>query len=181
MGRGSDGGVWRGEDGGFGGVLMRRWRRRVMESGVVDLIDRNTGNVFGVRRKRSPKKFLAAVVVAGGKGLLGPRGGRCGGNDGRGGSIAGRGEGRFSKRSIDLNDGRGGGGLPVLGGRSSRESKSACREVGRVEKISSTGSKLMVRGEECLEGCVSASGGEVNGGGDDFGMSKVYLVIFSGL
>ncbi|GJW50861.1 ribonuclease H-like domain-containing protein [Tanacetum coccineum] len=35
--------------------------------------------------------------------------------------------------------------------RSSRESKSACREVGGVEKISSTGSKLMDRGEECLE------------------------------
>ncbi|GKG42587.1 hypothetical protein Tco_0476885, partial [Tanacetum coccineum] len=42
------------------------------------------------------------------------------------------------------NDGQGGGGFVVLGGRSSRESKSACGEV--------TGSKLMDRGEECLEG-----------------------------
>ncbi|GKA40325.1 hypothetical protein Tco_0732918 [Tanacetum coccineum] len=63
----------------------------------------------------------------------------------------------------------------VLGGRSSRESKSACGEVGGVEKMSSTGSKLMVIGEECLEGCVSAGGGEVSGGGDDFGVSKSLL------
>ncbi|GJT44207.1 hypothetical protein Tco_0952922 [Tanacetum coccineum] len=34
---------------------------------------------------------------------------------------------------------------------SSRESKSACGEVGGVEKISSTGSKLMDRGEECFK------------------------------
>ncbi|GJZ75659.1 hypothetical protein Tco_0640124 [Tanacetum coccineum] len=52
------------------------------------------------------------------KGLLGPIGGRCGGNDGRGGSMAGRGGGCFAKRSIDLNDERGGGGFVVLGGRS---------------------------------------------------------------
>ncbi|GJT13102.1 hypothetical protein Tco_0860144 [Tanacetum coccineum] len=74
----------------------------------------------------------------------------------------------MAKRSIDSNDGRGGGGLVVLEGRSSRESKSACGEVGGVKKMSSTGSKLMVRGEECLEGCVGAGGGEVNRGGDDF-------------
>ncbi|GJU29118.1 hypothetical protein Tco_1172707 [Tanacetum coccineum] len=66
---------------------------------------------------------------------------------------------------IDSNDGRGGGGLEVLGGRSSRESKSSCGEVGGVKKMSSMGSKLMVRGEECLEGCVGA-------GRDDFGVSK---------
>ncbi|GJT40814.1 hypothetical protein Tco_0940679 [Tanacetum coccineum] len=59
--------------------------------------------------------------------------------------------------------------------RSSRESKSACGEVGGVEKMSSTGSKLIVRGEECLEGCVGAGGGEVNGGGDDFGVRKSLL------
>ncbi|GKC02872.1 hypothetical protein Tco_0994482, partial [Tanacetum coccineum] len=41
--------------------------------------------------------------------------------------------------------------------------------------MSSTGSKLMVRGEECLEGCVGAGGGEVNGGGDVFGVSKSFL------
>ncbi|GJW96983.1 hypothetical protein Tco_0178791 [Tanacetum coccineum] len=63
----------------------------------------------------------------------------------------------------------------VLRGRSSRESKSTCREVGGVKKIISTGSKFLVRGEECLEGCVSASGGEVNRGGDYFGVSKSLL------
>nr|GFB22567.1 hypothetical protein [Tanacetum cinerariifolium] len=29
----------------------------VGESGVVDLVDQETENVFGVRRKNSPKKF----------------------------------------------------------------------------------------------------------------------------
>ncbi|GJR69790.1 hypothetical protein Tco_0015855 [Tanacetum coccineum] len=59
--------------------------------------------------------------------------------------------------------------------RSSRKSKSVCGEVGGVKKMSSTGSKFMVRGEECLEGCVGAGRGEVNGGGDDFGVSKNFL------
>ncbi|GJX09367.1 hypothetical protein Tco_0199226 [Tanacetum coccineum] len=59
-----------------------------------------------------------------------------------------------------------------MGQRSSRESKNVCGEVGGVEKISSTGSKFMVRGEECLEGCVGASEGKVNEGRDDFGVSK---------
>nr|GEV86780.1 retrotransposon Orf1 [Tanacetum cinerariifolium] len=58
--------------------------------------------------------------------------------------------------------------------RSSRESKSVCGEVG-VLRMSSMGSKLMVRGDECLEGCVGASGGEVSGGGDDFRVSKSLL------
>ncbi|GJY26061.1 hypothetical protein Tco_0400787 [Tanacetum coccineum] len=66
-------------------------------------------------------------------------------------------------------DGRGGGG------RSSRESNNACREVGGVEKMSSTESKCMVRGEECLEGYVGAGGREVNGGGEDLGVSKSLL------
>nr|GEW17949.1 hypothetical protein [Tanacetum cinerariifolium] len=61
-----------------------------------------------------------------------------------------------------------GGGFGVLRGRSSRESKNACGKVGGVKKISSMGSKFMVRGGECLEGCVAVGGGEVNGGGDDF-------------
>ncbi|GJU66377.1 hypothetical protein Tco_1252636 [Tanacetum coccineum] len=78
-------------------------------------------------------------------------------------------------RSIDSNDGRGRGGFVVLGGRSSRESKNACGEVGGVKNMSLTGSKFMVRGEECLEGCVGAGGGEVNKGGDDFGVSKSLL------
>ncbi|GKA84911.1 hypothetical protein Tco_0806565 [Tanacetum coccineum] len=69
----------------------------------------------------------------------------------------------------------GGGEFVVLGGRSSKESKNACGEVGGVEKMSSAGSKFMVRGEECLEGYVSAGGGKVNGGGDDFGVRKSLL------
>ncbi|GKD72333.1 hypothetical protein Tco_1330615 [Tanacetum coccineum] len=47
---------------------------------------------------------------------------------------------------------RGVGGLVVLGGRSSRESKNRRGYVGGVEKMSSTGSKFMDRGEECLDG-----------------------------
>nr|GFC61853.1 hypothetical protein [Tanacetum cinerariifolium] len=39
-------------------VAAEEWRRRVVESGVVDLVDRETGNVFGVRRKLSPEKFF---------------------------------------------------------------------------------------------------------------------------
>ncbi|GJZ91141.1 hypothetical protein Tco_0663068 [Tanacetum coccineum] len=69
----------------------------------------------------------------------------------------------------------GGGGLVVLGGRSSRESKSACGEVGGVMKMSLKGSKLMVRNEECLEGCIGASGGEISRGGDDFKVGKSLL------
>nr|GEX45325.1 hypothetical protein [Tanacetum cinerariifolium] len=41
--------------------------------------------------------------------------------------------------------------------------------------MSSMGSKLMVRGDECLEGCVGAGGGEVSGGGDDFRVRKSLL------
>nr|GEV86334.1 hypothetical protein [Tanacetum cinerariifolium] len=68
-----------------------------------------------------------------------------------------------------------GGRFLALGGRSSRESKNACGEVGGVEKISSTGSKFIVRGNECLEGCVGADGEEVNEGRDDFEVSKSLL------
>ncbi|GJX80276.1 hypothetical protein Tco_0328425 [Tanacetum coccineum] len=52
---------------------------------------------------------------------------------------------------MDSKEGLGGGGFVVLGGRSSRESKNACGEVVGVEKISSTRSKFMARGEECLD------------------------------
>nr|GEU39244.1 hypothetical protein [Tanacetum cinerariifolium] len=57
--------------------------------------------------------------------------------------------------------GKGGEGFMVLGGKSLRESKNACGEVGGVEK--------------CLEGCVGAHGGEVNEGRDDFEVSKSLL------
>ncbi|GJZ64264.1 hypothetical protein Tco_0620685 [Tanacetum coccineum] len=76
----------------------------------------------------------------------GPIGGSCCGKGGRGGSVAGR------------------GGVKEYVWRSRR-----------VKKMSSMGSKCMVRGEECLEGCVGAGGGEINGGGDDFGVSKSWL------
>nr|GEZ24585.1 hypothetical protein [Tanacetum cinerariifolium] len=70
---------------------------------------------------------------------------------------------------------RGRGRLVVLGDRSSSESNSVCEEVGGVEKMSSTGSKLMVRGDECLEGYVHVSGGELSECRDDFGVSKSLL------
>ncbi|GJQ97814.1 hypothetical protein Tco_0008953 [Tanacetum coccineum] len=79
-------------------------------------------------------------------------------------------ESHFITKVVD-ND-LGGGGFVVLGGRASGESKNACGEVGGVEKMSSTGSKFMVRGEECLEGYVSASRGEVKSSRDDFEVSK---------
>ncbi|GKB00408.1 hypothetical protein Tco_0828401 [Tanacetum coccineum] len=48
-----------------------------------------------------------------GKALFDPNGRRCGRNDGRGGSIAGRGGGWLAKRLIVSNEGCGGGGLAV--------------------------------------------------------------------
>nr|GEV72822.1 hypothetical protein [Tanacetum cinerariifolium] len=80
-----------------------------------------------------------------GKGLLGPIGRSCGG---KGGSCSGNG-----RRCGSIAE-RGGGG---------------------VEKMSSTGSKFIVRGKDYLEGCIGAGGEEVNGGGDDFGVSKSFL------
>nr|GEZ91861.1 hypothetical protein [Tanacetum cinerariifolium] len=108
-------------------------------------------------------------------GSYGGKGGGYGSNGGRGGSMAGRGGGWFAKCFIDSNEGRGRGGFVVLGGISSRESKIAYGEVGEVEKMSSPWSKFMVRGEECLEGCVGARGGKVNEGGEDFRVSKSLL------
>ncbi|GKF33818.1 hypothetical protein Tco_0107018 [Tanacetum coccineum] len=37
------------------------------------------------------------------------------------------------------------------------------------------GSMFMANGEECLDGWVGAGGGEVKGGGDDFGVSRILL------
>ncbi|GKF14571.1 hypothetical protein Tco_0056033 [Tanacetum coccineum] len=62
------------------------------------------------------------------------------------------------------------GGIGGRGG--SMVSLRGCGEVGEVEKISSTGSKFMANGEDCLDGCDAASGGEVKGGGVDFGVLK---------
>nr|GFA66441.1 hypothetical protein [Tanacetum cinerariifolium] len=44
-----------------------------------------------------------------------------------------------------------------------------------VEKISSTGSKLIANGEDCLKGCDGADGGEVMGGGVVLGVVKRWL------
>ncbi|GJV52396.1 hypothetical protein Tco_1448137 [Tanacetum coccineum] len=74
---------------------------------------------------------------------------RCGGNGGRGGSMTGRGGGWLVKRSIVSNEGCGGGGLAVC-----------------------SGSKLMDKGEDYLEGCDGAGGREVNDGGVVLGLFK---------
>nr|GEU58777.1 ribonuclease H-like domain-containing protein [Tanacetum cinerariifolium] len=73
------------------------------------------------------------------------------------------------------------GGFLVFGGKSLRELNNVCGEVGGVEKMSSTGSKFMVRGRECLEGCVGACGGEVSEGGDDFRVRKSLLCEIPGV
>ncbi|GKD79559.1 hypothetical protein Tco_1342180 [Tanacetum coccineum] len=74
---------------------------------------------------------------------------------------------------MELNDGLGGGGFVIVGGRSSSVSKSVCGEVGGVENKILMGSKLMASGEECLDGWVGAGGGEVKGGGVVFGVSRI--------
>ncbi|GJS32190.1 hypothetical protein Tco_0530572 [Tanacetum coccineum] len=132
------------------------------------------------------------------KGLLGPNGGsdetiedkfgkHCGGNDGIGRSKFGVGEekvvsmgeiggGAFAIRSIVSKDGRGGGGLLVDGGRSSRASRKAWGEVGEVENNSSMGSRLMAKGDVSLDGWVGTGGGGVKGGGVDLGVVNKSLL-----
>ncbi|GJU20566.1 hypothetical protein Tco_1153908 [Tanacetum coccineum] len=86
--------------------------------------------------------------------------------------MAGRGDGWLAKRSIVSNEGCGGGGLTVRGGKSSNKPKNGCGDVGGVEKISLTGSKLITNVEVCLDGCDGGSGREVNGGGVVLGVLK---------
>ncbi|GKE59820.1 hypothetical protein Tco_1510187 [Tanacetum coccineum] len=76
---------------------------------------------------------------------------------------------------MESKDGLGGGGLVFVGERSSRVSKRAYGGVGGVENKSSMGSMLMAKGEECLDGWVGAGGGEVKGGGVDFGVTNSLL------
>ncbi|GKC35788.1 putative reverse transcriptase domain-containing protein, partial [Tanacetum coccineum] len=79
-----------------------------------------------------------------------------------GGSMAERGGGSLAKRLMDLKEeDLDGGGFVVLGGRSSRESKRAWGEVGRVENKSSTGSKLMSLLGEILEVVIREGGEEL--------------------
>ncbi|GJZ00065.1 hypothetical protein Tco_0517494 [Tanacetum coccineum] len=133
-----------------------------------------------------------------GKGLLGPNGEsggtiegkfgeHCGGNDGIGGSkfgvvqgkvvsMGGIGGGAFAIHSIVSKDGRGGGGLVVDGGRSSRVLRKAWGEIGGVENNSSTGSRLMAIGDVSLDGWVGAGGGEVKGEGVDLGVVNKSLL-----
>nr|GEZ26701.1 hypothetical protein [Tanacetum cinerariifolium] len=130
-----------------------------------------------------------------GKGLFGPNGRRdgkvevgfdnfggggeeirnCGGNGGRGSFIFRRGEGSLVICSMESKDDLGGGGLVVVGGRSSSVSKIAWGEVGGAENKSLMGSMLIAKGEECLDGWVRASRGEVKGGGVDLGVTKSLL------
>ncbi|GKB09243.1 hypothetical protein Tco_0837555 [Tanacetum coccineum] len=133
-----------------------------------------------------------------GKGLLGPNGGsggtiegkfgeHCGGNDVIGSSKFRVGEGKvvsmgrigggaFDICSIVSKDGRGGEGLVVDRGRSSRVSRKAWGEFSGVENNSSMGSRLMARGDVSLDGWVGASGGEVKGGGIDLGVVNKSLL-----
>nr|GEZ70587.1 hypothetical protein [Tanacetum cinerariifolium] len=53
------------------GWRWREWWRRVMDSGVVDLIDRETESIFGVHQK----SFPSTVAVVGGGGRRWPAGG----------------------------------------------------------------------------------------------------------
>nr|GEX16447.1 hypothetical protein [Tanacetum cinerariifolium] len=62
---------WCGVAASCGWGRMGEWRR-VVASGVVGLIDRETGSIFGVRQK----SFLVAAVVAGGGQLVAGCGGR---------------------------------------------------------------------------------------------------------
>ncbi|GJU86364.1 hypothetical protein Tco_1293910 [Tanacetum coccineum] len=100
------------------------------------------------------KKGLGPNGESGGKLVEGfeEKVGSCGGNGGRGSSIDGKGGGLLAIRTMVSKDGLGGGGFVVLGGRSSSESK-----------------------RECLDGWVRADGGEVKGGGDDFGTRRILL------
>ncbi|GJT46631.1 hypothetical protein Tco_0955346 [Tanacetum coccineum] len=92
---------------------------------------------------RAPYRLAPSKLK--GKGLFGPNGGRggkvevgfdnfggggqeignCGGNSGRGSSIFERGGGSLAICSMESKDGLGGGGLVVVGGRSSSVSKIA--------------------------------------------------------
>ncbi|GKD08396.1 hypothetical protein Tco_1188081 [Tanacetum coccineum] len=165
-----------------------REKWRVAASGSGDRVDPLMRSIFDVGRKTRRK-------ISKGKGLFGPNGGRCGkvevrfdnfrgggeevencaGNGGRGSFTFRRDGGSLAICSMESKDGLGGGGLVVVGGSSSSVSKRAWGEVGGVENKSLMGSMLMDKGEECLDGWVGAGGGEVKGGGVDFGVTKSLL------
>ncbi|GJY74635.1 hypothetical protein Tco_0479066 [Tanacetum coccineum] len=86
-----------------------------------------------------------------GKGIIRPNDGSCGGKGRRSDAMTRRGDGWLAKCLIISNEGYGGGGLVVLGGKSSTNE------------------------EDCLDGYDGAGGGEVNGGGVFLGVFKSLL------
>nr|GEX61979.1 hypothetical protein [Tanacetum cinerariifolium] len=89
--------------------------------------------------------------------------------------MAGRGGGWLAKRLIVSNEGHGGGGLVVRGGKSSSALKNWCGDMGGVEKINLTGSQSIANREDCLDGCDGAGREEVNGEGVNLGVFKSLL------
>nr|GEY60151.1 hypothetical protein [Tanacetum cinerariifolium] len=72
-------------------------------------------------------------------------------------------------------DGLAGGGLVFVVERSSNVSKIAWGEVEGVENKILMGLMLIAKGEECLDGWVGASRGEVKRGGVDLRVTKSFL------
>ncbi|GKD82328.1 hypothetical protein Tco_1349167 [Tanacetum coccineum] len=111
---------------------------------------------------RSPREPADLKSQNSGKGLFGPngrRGGKVGFDEfGGGGEEVGNCGGNGGRGSSIF--GRGGGSLAIC----SMESKDGLG-----------GGGLVVVGEECLDGYVGAGGGEVKGGGVDFGVTKSLL------
>ncbi|GJZ09294.1 hypothetical protein Tco_0543577 [Tanacetum coccineum] len=96
------------------------------------------------------------------EGGFGGKVGSLGGNGGRGSSIA--------------RIGRIGGFIARIGGGSlAKLSMESNHDLGGVENKSSVGSKFVASGEECLDSFLRAAGGEVKGGGVDFGVSRTLL------
>nr|GEZ86647.1 hypothetical protein [Tanacetum cinerariifolium] len=76
---------------------------------------------------------------------------------------------------MESNDGLGGRGFVVVGGRFSSVSKSVWGEVRGVENKSLVGYKFMAIGEDCLDGWVRPGRGGVKGDGVSFGVSRILL------
>ena len=82
------------------------------------------------------------------------------------------GGGSLAIRSMVLNDGRGGEGLVMKGGRSSQRRSRNDGDEGGVEKSSSMGSRFRDTGGVSLEGCDRAGGGKDKASGVDMGVVK---------
>ncbi|GJX31948.1 hypothetical protein Tco_0241803 [Tanacetum coccineum] len=77
--------------------------------------------LFGPNGRRGKKEEVGFDNFGGGREEIG----NCGGNCKRGSSIFERGGGALAIRSMESKDGLGGGGLVIIGGRSSSVSKRA--------------------------------------------------------